>query len=129
MNAIAYKKLLVEHFSDISESFEGNKWIFQQDNAPCHKAKVIMDWLSKQNVDVLSWPPYSPDLNPIENLWGLLVRKVYNGGVQYSGKNDLKNAILKAWNEVTEEERKNLVNSIPNRIYELIRLQGRKTKY
>ena len=90
MNAEDYKKLLVEQFADISHSMDGSKWIFQQDNAPCHKAKVLMDWLSKQKIDILRWPPYSPDLNPIENLWSLLARKVYNAILQYSTKNDLK---------------------------------------
>ena len=116
MNAEDYKKLLVEQFAGISHSMDGSKWIFQQDNTSCHKAKVVMHWLSKQKIDILSWPPYSPDLNSIENLWGLLARKIYNAGVQYSTKNDLKSAISNAWNQVTEQDQKNLVSSIPSRI-------------
>ena len=39
-----------------------------QDNAPCHKAKVVMSYLSEQDFKIMDWSPQSPDLNPIENL-------------------------------------------------------------
>lgn len=45
--------------------------IFMQDNASTHTARIVQDWLSEftqeHNVELLDWPPYSPDLNPIEN--------------------------------------------------------------
>ena len=39
---------------------------FQHDNARAHVARVCRDFLNQNNVQVLDWPPYSPDLNPIE---------------------------------------------------------------
>jgi len=41
---------------------------FQQDNAPVHKAYVVMDWFEDMNIQVEDHPPYSPDLNPIEHV-------------------------------------------------------------
>ena len=44
---------------------QGNNVTFQQDNAEPHVARVLFDYLTQQNVDVLPWPAISPDLSPI----------------------------------------------------------------
>jgi transposase len=51
--------------------------IFMQDNAPIHKTQKSMDWFNKNGVVLMDWPPYSSDLNPIENLWFPLKEGVY----------------------------------------------------
>jgi len=72
----------------------------------------------------MDWPARSPDLNPIENLWGILVRKVYRNNRQFETVAELKTAIEAAWMEVEPETIKNLISSMPNRIFQLISKHG-----
>ena len=40
-----------------------------QGNAPIHRAKCVLDWLSDHGINVMQWPTHSPHLSPIKHLW------------------------------------------------------------
>lgn len=77
----------------------------------------------------MEWPSCSPDLNPIENLWGDLARRVYANHRQFKNVAELKKAITQAWSEVDLGRIENLVNSMPNRVFEVIKKKGGVIKY
>jgi inhibitor of nuclear factor kappa-B kinase subunit alpha len=56
--------------------FSGQKWVFQQDSAPAHKAKMTQEWLRRNVPAFISaedWPLWSPNLNPLDyKLWAVL---------------------------------------------------------
>ncbi len=65
MNAERYIKVLEQHM------LPSRRRVFQQDNATLHTAAITTAWLSSRRVYVLNWPACSPDLSPIENIWGI----------------------------------------------------------
>jgi hypothetical protein len=123
---ILEKKLLLsvrDMFGD-----DRSEFVFQQDGAPCHTAKICTKWFNDKNINVLDWPGNSPDLNPIENLWSRLKRLV--SAKRSSNKTDLIQAIISIWHHViTVSELKALVNSMPRRCLAVIKSRGHPTKY
>ncbi len=79
VTAPVYQDIL-EHFilPSADQLFKDDDFIFQQYLAPAHTAKSTKSWLNDHGVGVLDWPANSPDLNPIENLWGIVKRKMRN---------------------------------------------------
>ncbi|KHJ78121.1 hypothetical protein OESDEN_22259 [Oesophagostomum dentatum] len=84
-------------------------YVFMHDNAPIHTSNSTIAFLNSKKIPVLPWPPCSPDLNPIENIWGLMVRRVYANNKQYNTENELKKAILEQWEKVPSSLLENLI--------------------
>jgi hypothetical protein len=81
------------------------------------------------NVRVLPWPALSPDLNPIENLWGVMTQRVFGHGKQYFSGFELKEAVLEAWDAVTLDECLKLVGSMPKRCKMVVEGKGKPVDY
>ena len=106
---------------------ETNDWILQEDNDPKHRSKIATKWKGENKINVLQWPSYSPDQNPIENVWSILKMKIaYKDIKTIKG---LKAEIKKEWNKLSIEYSKKLVESMDNRISSLIKEEGDYTLY
>ena len=79
VDAAAYTAMLDEVYQPWVEEYYPNGNIFQQDGAPSHTALHTKKYFASEAMDVLPWPAKSPDQNCIENIWGILVRRVYQG--------------------------------------------------
>lgn len=56
LKALYYQKILKKHLVDIGEKIVGENWVFQQDNAPVHRAKVNSAWFNREKIKVIPWP-------------------------------------------------------------------------
>ena len=129
MNSAVYCELLECTIIERAEELCGEGFIFQQDNASVHRSQFTKSFLDSKNINLMNWPARSPDLNPIENLWGILARRVYSNGRQFNNVAELKDAMRSEWWKIDQNLLKNLIDSMPNRIYEVIKTNGGQTKY
>ena len=105
---------------------------FMQDNAPIHTAKIIKNWFCGQGISLMDWPPYSPNLNPIEHAWAKLKEHIYLIHPElesFSGtKKQLKELLFKAmedaWKSLGQEFFDGLVRSMDNVSMQFWRQKG-----
>jgi transposase len=101
---------------------DSDNWILQEYNDPKHRSKIAMKWKQDNNVRKLPWPSMSPDLNPIENVWDILKMKI--GRKKIRTLKGLKSEIKKDWNRLTPELARKLVDSVRNRLSDVIKAEG-----
>ena len=77
MNALGYMDILQTRVLPwLDQTGEKDRLIVVQDNARYHTTPDIFQFCNENGINVLQWPPYSPDLNVIENFWALLKRYI-----------------------------------------------------
>jgi len=111
--------------------------VFMQDNAPIHRARKSKLWFQENGIEVMEWPPYSPDLNPIENLWALLKKEAYKvypdldslKGKGNEAETQLFQILQRAWANLRKEVMEGLISSMPERCAAVIIANGWHTKY
>ncbi|KAA6394965.1 MAG: hypothetical protein EZS28_009505, partial [Streblomastix strix] len=91
-------------------------FIYQRDNASLHKGKETCEHMEKNGFVFMNWPSLSPDLNPVENIWSLLVRRVCANGVSYVDDDELWEAIQREASRVTFEEVQSYTKSYRKRL-------------
>ncbi len=112
-------------------------WAMPATCAPIHTSRLAREWLAEHGIDVMEWPPYSPDLNPIEHLWFRLKKLVYEvrpdieqvGGDAEKVREALYEALERAWVLIEHKIMEDLVRSMEKRVKAVLAADGWYTKY
>ena len=129
MKASTYQRMLEDEIFGQDLTNLPEDFIFQQDNAPVHIARSSKDYFQRKEIPLLEWPPYSPDLNIIENVWGIVSRKVYEDGKEYNTSDELWESVCHHFLTISYESIKELYQSIPERLISVIEMSGKRTAY
>jgi transposase len=122
------KKHFIPFYRRIKRKY-GKEVVMQEDNASWHKAKEVRDFLKTQKVRYISWPPQSPDLTPIENLWKQIKGRIGHREHRPRNVEEMKQALKEVWVQITPESLLTLNNSMPRRLDAVIKNKGGSTKY
>lgn len=113
-----------------------NEDIFMHDKASVHWAVIVKKLLIELRIEIMNWPPYSPNLNPIENLWAIMKREIYwlHPELKHTDDTEITHqqliiAAKKAWQSIGHEILYNLSITMPNRVQAVINADGWYTKY
>lgn len=128
MDAKQYKQILIHHaFPSGKQLFGTNTWYFQHDNDPKHTSKIVQTYLDRKDTSVLKWPPYSPDLNPIENLWHIMKNRIEKRDEKT--EEEFLQELQTIWNNIPAQTLRNLIDSMRDRCEEVIKAKGYPTRY
>lgn len=116
VNSVEYLRLIKESkmLEDLNPVYGEGNFIFMQDGAPAHKSHLTTLFLKKRCSFIKCWPPNSPDMNPIEHLWGAIKRILKKE--RNLDKNGFIQKVQEIWNNFSQESIDDLVRSFTNRL-------------
>ena len=130
MDAKYYKTVLRDYVVDSCDwsGIDPAKFIFQQDNASIHTAKVVKEYIRDKNINVLVWPPNSSDISPIERLWAYIKQRL--DGYELSPKTlqELFDRVEEIWMSVAKDYLLSLYAEMPSKMRMLIKTRGLHSK-
>ena len=130
MNTNKYINILDEClWPVVARHFGNDPWIFQEDNAPCHVSRAANQWKEANEIPVLEWPPQSPDLNIIENIWKKLKQLVEKRLEEIDSKDSLIRVVMEEWTGIGVDYIQSLYHTLPQRISAVRKAKGYISKY
>jgi transposase len=128
MTGAMYREILKNHMAPTLRAL-GATFKFQHDNDPKHTSKVVKKYLFNAKFMVLDWPSQSPDLNPIENLWGHIKQKLRKRTIRPSSLDEVYSIVKEEWAALGKDYLVSLIHSMPRRIEAVIKAKGGSIDY
>ncbi len=103
--------------------------MLQHDNARPHVTRICTQFLEAENIPVLAWPAYSPDMSPIEHVWDALDQRIRQHVPVPANIHQLRTAVKEEWNNIPQATINNLINSMQRRCVALRKANCGHTRY
>jgi len=127
MNSEKYQEIWDEKMLPSAHRLLEHRFTLQQDNNPKHTSRSTKEFFQRKKINVQQWHSQSPDLNPIEMLWGK--PKTAVGNCHPSNLKQLAEFCKEEWAKISKDRCKKLVDTYENRLQAVIDAKGGHTKY
>ncbi|GBL79452.1 hypothetical protein AVEN_92618-1 [Araneus ventricosus] len=107
----------------------GTDVTFTDDKARQHRARLVQSYLKRETIPQMAWPARSPDLNPIENVWDMLGRRILGRSVPTGILHDFQQALLQEWALLPQQAISDTISSMPRLCQACISARGYYTRY
>lgn len=113
-----------------NQSQQEGIWLYvMEDGAAAHRAHATQAVRNEYAIENLIWVPSSPDLNPIEAIWGKIKARLNTRADRATTAEGVCRQIQEEWAQLTKEEILELIDSMPARIAAVISANGGHTRY
>jgi hypothetical protein len=127
VNGAFYRDVLLsEQLLPAIRHIAGNVYVFQQDNAPAHRARETIEFLRRETQEFIGpdlWPGNSPDLNPVDyRIWGVLQERVYQTPIHDVA--ELRQRLVDTWSGMQQNVVDEAIGQWRNRLKACVRANG-----
>ncbi|GFX62606.1 transposable element Tcb1 transposase [Trichonephila clavipes] len=129
VTAVQYRDEVLEPIVRFYAAEVGPTFVLMDDNARPHRADIIDGYLESEEIARMAWPVYSPDLNPIENLWDALGRAVSSRFPPPATLTELEIALQEEWQLLNSAVVDHLIESMVRRCKLCIQMRGDRIPY
>ncbi|GBL74166.1 Transposable element Tc1 transposase [Araneus ventricosus] len=132
MKAANYLNIIADQLHPyMSFVFPTGNGIFQQDNAPCHKALIVLEWFEEHTDEfhLMFWPPNSSDLKPMEHIWDVMERELRAQTSPCPNISTLRDRCLDIWYNLSPVIYQKFVVTMPRLVAAVLKAKGGATRY
>ncbi|EFA07211.1 Transposable element Tc1 transposase-like Protein [Tribolium castaneum] len=108
---------------------EGERFVFIDDNARPHRARILNTRIEHHGITRMEWEPCSPYMNCIEHVWAEMSRSLNQLQQPPETLQELANGLQEIWRAIPQDFINNLIMSLSNRVRTLLKARGGTTRY